>query len=117
MIETIIITACSTLVMVGLITSIAVVYYKLGKRLTKEHFNKEVEHIYSRIDNVCRDMSESSNELRNGIYQEFHHRDEDVHHVKKMIDSRVDKTNVRIDKLIKALEENGNTLKVTDMNI
>lgn len=117
MITTIIITVCSTLVMVGLITSIAVLYYKLSKRLTKEKLYRELDGIRSRIDFIYEEARVNADEFRKDIFQELHHRDEDIHTIKKIVDSRADKTNVRIDKLIKALEENGNTLKVTDVNI
>jgi hypothetical protein len=69
------------------------------------------------MESTLDDVRVNADIFRKDIFQELHRRDEDIYNLRKMVDSRIDKTNVRIDKLIKALEENGNTLKVTDVNI
>lgn len=118
MITTIIITICSTLFVVGLITLIAVAYYKLGKRLKKEEFDKEIENLHKIITMERDDFNTRISQSYDDFGNEINLIKDEIDLIYKKIDSRFDRLNTRIDKLIKSIEEvNGDKLKLTETNI
>jgi hypothetical protein len=116
MITTIIITVCSTLCVVGLITSIVVAHYKLGNRLKVDKFYKAYDSLTLDINRV---RDQGSVELSN-CYDYFDRKiaklDDQIFQLNKHIDSRVDKLSSKMDKSVRTVSAVDYHTDVTDTN-